>query len=179
MATTLDKSTPILIVGAGIAGISALSKLLENGYNNVTLLEASNRIGGRIHTVPFASNVVDLGAQWVHGEDGNIIYDTVKDLNLLDVTKEPIFNAWIINSEGELSNDYNELYRLARKISDKASEYHQKSNISFADYFIEQLDEFFFKFYYPTLNIHSISDTEKNWNHLNFNTFRLITRMIF
>lgn len=134
----LDKNTPILIVGAGISGMSALSKLLENGYNNVTLLEASNRIGGRIATVPFASNVVDLGAQWVHGEDGNVIYDTLKHLNLWNFSADPIFDSWIISSEGELSNDYNELYRLERKISSNSKDSHRKFNISYGDYFIEE-----------------------------------------
>lgn len=54
----------VIVIGAGIAGISAASKLIENGFKNVTVLEAENRIGGRVCTVPYASNVVDLGAQW-------------------------------------------------------------------------------------------------------------------
>lgn len=54
----------VVVVGAGISGISAASKLIENGFRNVTILEAENRIGGRVCTVPFASNVLDLGAQW-------------------------------------------------------------------------------------------------------------------
>jgi spermine oxidase len=54
----------ILIIGAGTAGISAAAKLIERGFTNVTILEAENRIGGRLYSTPFASNVVDLGAQW-------------------------------------------------------------------------------------------------------------------
>lgn len=54
----------VIVVGAGISGISAAAKLIENGFKNVTVLEAEKRIGGRVCTVPFASNVVDLGAQW-------------------------------------------------------------------------------------------------------------------
>lgn len=53
----------IVIVGAGAAGISAAVKLVENGFKNVTLLEAESRIGGRIHTIPFGDNIVDLGAR--------------------------------------------------------------------------------------------------------------------
>lgn len=55
----------IVIVGAGAAGIAAATKLLSNGFKNVTVLEAENRIGGRVHSVLFGNTIVDLGAQWV------------------------------------------------------------------------------------------------------------------
>lgn len=43
----------ILIVGAGPAGIAAATKLLLSGFQNVVILEAEHRIGGRICTVDF------------------------------------------------------------------------------------------------------------------------------
>lgn len=43
----------ILIIGAGAAGISAAKRLLEKGLQNITILEAGDRIGGRINTVEF------------------------------------------------------------------------------------------------------------------------------
>lgn len=54
----------ILIIGAGVSGISAAAKLIERGFSNVVILEAENRIGGRVYTETFADSVVDLGAQW-------------------------------------------------------------------------------------------------------------------
>jgi spermine oxidase len=54
----------VVIIGAGAAGFSAACKLLEAGFSNLVLLEAENRIGGRVHTIPFATNTVDMGAQW-------------------------------------------------------------------------------------------------------------------
>ena len=54
----------MVIIGAGLAGISAAVKLVESGIENVVILEAENRIGGRIHSVPFAGSVIDLGGQW-------------------------------------------------------------------------------------------------------------------
>ncbi|XP_054734954.1 spermine oxidase-like [Anastrepha obliqua] len=77
------KSANIVIIGAGAAGIAAATRLLESGFENVLLLEAENRYGGRVNTIPFADNVVDLGAQWCHGEKGNAIYELVKDLDML------------------------------------------------------------------------------------------------
>ena len=43
--------------------------------DDVSLLEAENRIGGRINSVNFSGGYVDLGAQWVHGAKSNIIYE--------------------------------------------------------------------------------------------------------
>lgn len=43
-------SARIVIVGAGSAGIATASKLFEAGFNNITILEAEDRIGGRVHT---------------------------------------------------------------------------------------------------------------------------------
>jgi spermine oxidase len=91
-AINSDKDDPrIVIVGAGLAGVTALAELLDNGYRNVVLLEAQNRIGGRIETVPFGANVADLGAQWVHGEKDNVIFEMVSKYGLLD--KSPY--AWL------------------------------------------------------------------------------------
>lgn len=47
------KSPRIVIVGAGASGIAAAAKLIENGLENLIILEAENRIGGRVNTVKF------------------------------------------------------------------------------------------------------------------------------
>lgn len=59
---SVDKK--ILIIGAGASGIAAASKLISHGFKNVLIIEAENRIGGRIQTIPFGANVLDIGAQW-------------------------------------------------------------------------------------------------------------------
>lgn len=62
-----NKDPKIVIVGAGAAGLSAAHHLVQNGFRNVVILEATDRIGGRIHTVPFGDGIVELGANWIHG----------------------------------------------------------------------------------------------------------------
>lgn len=49
----MAKKTKVLIIGAGAAGIAAASRLLEQGIDDFIVLEATNRIGGRINTVNF------------------------------------------------------------------------------------------------------------------------------
>lgn len=81
------KNTKIIIIGAGAAGISAAARLIERGLENIIILEGKDRIGGRIHTVEFSDNVVELGAQWVHGEHENIVFDLASPYKLLDSSK--------------------------------------------------------------------------------------------
>lgn len=54
----------ILIIGSGAAGFAAASKLLSNGFKTVVILEAEDRIGGRVNTISYGANVLDMGAQW-------------------------------------------------------------------------------------------------------------------
>src|ERR1051326_4609858 len=56
----------ILVIGGGIAGLSAALELLREGCA-VTLLEAKDRFGGRIQTIQSGSLPVELGAEFVHG----------------------------------------------------------------------------------------------------------------
>ena len=48
-----DSPPSVIIVGAGAAGIAAASKLFQNGFQNITILEAEDRIGGRVYTTQF------------------------------------------------------------------------------------------------------------------------------
>lgn len=57
----------IIVIGAGISGVAAAKELINQGHE-VILVEARDRIGGRIHTVQTHDHFpVDLGAMYVHG----------------------------------------------------------------------------------------------------------------
>jgi hypothetical protein len=102
----------VVVIGGGLAGLAATSRLAswfakkkqsqiaatsanriavtvqtDNAHNcyysDVLLVEASHRLGGRVHSVPWkdaaaaAANapVLDMGATWFHGTRGNVAYD--------------------------------------------------------------------------------------------------------
>ncbi|WP_305952403.1 FAD-dependent oxidoreductase [Emticicia oligotrophica] len=62
----------VIIVGAGISGLAAANKLHEKGYK-VTVLEAQDKIGGRLRTNRSLDIAFDEGASWIHGIEGNPI----------------------------------------------------------------------------------------------------------
>ena len=47
------KFQQVAIIGAGMSGLSAAVQLVESGITNIIVLEADNRVGGRIHTTQF------------------------------------------------------------------------------------------------------------------------------
>jgi monoamine oxidase len=58
----------VIIVGGGIAGLAAASRLSRAGFS-VVILEARDRIGGRIFTkrLPGDNQAIELGAEFIHG----------------------------------------------------------------------------------------------------------------
>jgi len=66
LAGTADR---VVVVGAGISGLTVAHALAHGGVECV-VLEARDRIGGRLHTVDLAGSPVDLGGSWIHMPGG-------------------------------------------------------------------------------------------------------------
>ncbi|KAL5995276.1 hypothetical protein ACLOJK_025334 [Asimina triloba] len=90
-------------VGAGIEGISAAKVLAEKGVKDVVILEASDRIGGRIRMEEFGGEKVETGAAWIQGVGGN--------------ESNPI---WDLASKHRLRTCYSDYTSLKHNIYDKS-----------------------------------------------------------
>ncbi|KAJ5887884.1 Amine oxidase [Penicillium taxi] len=60
------------IIGAGLSGLRCADILTQNGAQ-VTILEARDRIGGRVLQGEVGGHVVDIGPNWIHGAGENPI----------------------------------------------------------------------------------------------------------
>lgn len=88
----------VVIIGAGPAGLTAAYELLKSGGYNVTVLEASDRIGGISQTVRYNGNRMDIGGHRFFSKDERVMnwwYDILppqgapsKDELILGTSKE-------------------------------------------------------------------------------------------
>lgn len=62
----------VAVIGAGAAGISAGRRLAKAGVRFV-LLEARDRIGGRAHTLIRNDAPLDMGCEWLHSAERNVL----------------------------------------------------------------------------------------------------------
>ena len=82
----------IIIVGAGLSGLAAARELKHRGHN-VKILEARERIGGRVHS----NSIGDSGAMFVHGVDNNPLTKLAHDLR---IRLEPYEDCMLYDTDG-------------------------------------------------------------------------------
>jgi|TARA_B110000263_G_scaffold243565_1_gene250434 monoamine oxidase len=83
IVSDLSDDKRILVIGAGLAGLSCAYELDKAGYN-VILIEARSRAGGRVRTYrdAFADNLyAEMGAEYVDSTD-NLVHQYCKDFGL-------------------------------------------------------------------------------------------------
>lgn len=119
--SALAQSAPgdrsVLVIGAGIAGLVAAQMLLRNGFD-VVVLEASERIGGRLWTEHDLGAPFEVGAGWIHGPEGNpmsVLATTVgaetfvtddESLEVKYADGETVPDSIIVDAEEALENIY-------------------------------------------------------------------------
>lgn len=122
-AVRMQKDKKIVIIGSGLAGYSAAAQLIENGYANIIILEALNRTGGRIYSIDYGNTgqKIDLGAQWIHGQKGNVIWEMVNKYVELGSTPFADVDGTYLLSNGTLPNQ-NQCFKLQALINELAEE---------------------------------------------------------
>ncbi|RMH16359.1 MAG: FAD-binding protein [Acidobacteria bacterium] len=122
----------VVVIGAGAAGLGAAAELQRAGYS-VLVIEARDRLGGRIFTDRSLGAPVDLGATWIQGRRGNPISELAArfgvevapatdydDVALFDRGR-PVDLEILARYESELQELLAELERYSRGLEEDVS----------------------------------------------------------
>ncbi|XP_047105662.1 spermine oxidase [Schistocerca piceifrons] len=132
----------ILIIGAGMAGLSAAHHLVKNGVTDFKILEARRRIGGRIVSIPTDHHRVELGANWIHGVLGNPMYELAMTNGLIDIVHVPKPHRVVAATEdGKLIP-----FQLLQEIYEAYV------------CFLRRCEEYFLCHYLPPAGVHSVGE---------------------
>jgi len=94
-----NKSPKVIVIGAGIAGLTTAYRLQQKGMD-VDVYEARNRVGGRIFTVTVGGNIAELGAQNItDGGDAENINQLINEFGLELTGKQMNLNSSYFNGE--------------------------------------------------------------------------------
>jgi monoamine oxidase len=107
----------VIVIGAGAAGLSAAARLASAGQR-VTILEARDRIGGRMFTVhdPNCDAAVELGAEFIHGRPPEI-WNLLQRHHLK--AKEVTGESWCVQAGQVTPCDFfSDVGRILEKLSD-------------------------------------------------------------
>ncbi|CAL0306982.1 unnamed protein product [Lupinus luteus] len=82
------KKPRIVIIGAGMAGLTAANKLhtmtASKDMFELCVVEGGTRIGGRINTSKFGGDKIEMGATWIHGIGGSPIHEIAQQIHSLE-----------------------------------------------------------------------------------------------
>ncbi|KAJ1619998.1 hypothetical protein T492DRAFT_1081337 [Pavlovales sp. CCMP2436] len=101
----VDTDSDVVIIGAGAAGLAAARELARAGVARVLVLEATDRVGGRVRSARIEhgewSLGVELGPEFVHGASNNLLLETLREMGVATQTLEwP--NYYYLGKEGRL-----------------------------------------------------------------------------
>ncbi|MFZ1816147.1 MAG: FAD-dependent oxidoreductase [Rhizobiaceae bacterium] len=115
-ARSAPNKAAIIVIGAGIAGLSAARALVDAG-KTVIVLEARNRIGGRVHTDRSFGFPAEMGANWIHGDKGNPLVPLARSAGVVSPVHDWEDFA-LLGRAGLLEPDNSAFARAALRIED-------------------------------------------------------------
>lgn len=118
-----DKS--VIIIGAGISGLAAAKTLHERGFQ-VTLLEAQDKVGGRLRSNRSLGIAFDEGASWIHGIKKNPITDLAQKAGMntfetLDESRKSYDLGGKLRAASVYDDTEDELYDILASLSKKGN----------------------------------------------------------
>lgn len=115
----------VIVIGAGISGLAAAKKLKEKGFT-VTILEAQEKVGGRLRTNRSLGVAFDEGASWIHGITGNPITPLAQQAGMTavftdDESRKSYDIGGIVRSATTYDNAEEELHTILDTLKSKGS----------------------------------------------------------
>ena len=101
----------VVIVGAGVAGLTAANDLRKTGLS-VVVLEARDRVGGRLWTDHVDGAMLEVGGQWV-SPDQDALKDTIVELGLETFQRYREGDSVYIGPDGALTRFTGEIFPVA------------------------------------------------------------------
>ncbi|MDQ1175590.1 flavin monoamine oxidase family protein [Microbacterium sp. 20-116] len=101
----------VVVIGAGAAGLTAANDLRKAGLS-VTVLEARDRVGGRLWTDVVDGAMLELGGQWV-SPDQQALIDTVADLGLSTYSRYREGDSVYVGPDGRAKRFTGEMFPVA------------------------------------------------------------------
>lgn len=106
-----DITRDVLIVGAGAAGLTAANELRKAGLS-VAVLEARDRIGGRLWTDVIDGAMLEIGGQWV-SPDQDALIETIDELGLETFSRYRDGDSVYVGPDGTLHRFTGEMFPVS------------------------------------------------------------------
>ncbi len=129
-----DGGERVIVIGAGAAGIAAARLLADEGFD-IVVVEARDRIGGRVHSVDVAGDLpLELGASWVHDLEASDLADQLAGLGVA-VAAFDYYRQTVLGSDGQRIDDIDNFTNPAIEAIAAAIEWaeEQEVDLSLAD----------------------------------------------
>lgn len=101
----------VLIIGAGAAGLTAANDLRKAGLS-VAVLEARDRVGGRLWTDVIDGAMLEIGGQWV-SPDQQALIDTIEELGLETYSRYREGDSVYVGPDGTTSRFTGEMFPVS------------------------------------------------------------------
>jgi len=110
-AGAADGHGPVIVVGAGAAGLTAARVLHDQG-REVIVVEGRQRIGGRLHTIDVEGGTVDEGGNWIHGGSANPLYHLTQEAGIASSEDKMASSGGFLMFDGVTKRSVNQLRAL-------------------------------------------------------------------
>jgi monoamine oxidase len=122
-----DNTYDVVVVGAGMAGLTAARSLAEAGLK-VLVVEAQDRIGGRIWTRHVGDAAIELGAEFIHGRPPEL-WALIDEAGLETYERDGLQVCFEDGTLSDCSSAMEEVFKLLEKLED-----FEGPDMSFAEY---------------------------------------------